>query len=56
MNSSRLMIFLCIQYAIIIAFALRERNYPRAMYWLCAIGINLAVLWGTTYKLPRTSL
>lgn len=53
-NSTRLMLFLCVQYFIIILFAMRERNYPRALYRLCAIGINLAVLWGTMYKLPRS--
>lgn len=38
---------LLVVYALIAMAALVEENWPRALYWVSAIGITTAVLWGT---------
>lgn len=35
-----------IEYLICAVVCLFEHNYPRALYWLMASGLNVAVLWG----------
>lgn len=45
MMSARLMIALGVAYVVIIATALLERNWPRALYFLGAVLITVAILW-----------
>ena len=45
MTSTNMMIFLCLFYAGIVGAALLERNWPRAMYFVGAITITVAVMW-----------
>ncbi len=48
MMSTRMMIALCIWYAAIVFVAVfvdRPRNWPRAMYFVGAIVISVAVIW-----------
>lgn len=45
MMSTRLMIVLGIAYAVIVACALAERQWPRALYFTGAILITGAILW-----------
>lgn len=51
MNSDRIMYALLVFYAAILLAALWERNYWRALYFLGAIVISIAVL-GMTDKVP----
>lgn len=46
MNSTLLMQFLVIVYAIIFIVCLFEKNYPKALYWASACCITVSVLWG----------
>ena len=43
--SDLLAIALIVQHVAIALFAAAERNWPRALYFACATGILLAVLW-----------
>jgi len=45
MISSGMMIALCVAYLVIATTAAWERNWPRVLYFVCAAGISLAVLW-----------
>lgn len=45
MISSVQMICLCVAYLVIAVTAGIERNWPRVLYFVCAAGISLAVLW-----------
>ena len=45
MISRPLMLLLIVQYAVIALAATAERNWPRALYFMCAGGITVAVLW-----------
>lgn len=48
MLSTRLMIALCVWYGLIALIALvvdRPRDWPRAMYFIGAIFISVAVMW-----------
>lgn len=45
MVSSGMMIALCVWYLAIVVAAVYERNWARALYFVSAIGISLAVLW-----------
>lgn len=48
MMSDGIMMFLIVVYAVIVAASAWEHNWPRAMYFVGAITISLAVLWMTT--------
>ena len=50
MMSTWLMVFLLVQYLIIAAVSAWERYWPRALYFLSAAGITVAVLWMTGPK------
>ena len=45
MTSTTMMVALILQYLVIAVAAACERNWPRVLYWLAAVQINLAVLW-----------
>ena len=45
MISKRLMHLLIVEYGVIAVTSAWERNWPRALYFLCAGGITVAVLW-----------
>ena len=45
MISKRLMALLVFEYCVIAALAVGERNWPRALYFFCAGGITVSVLW-----------
>ena len=44
--STWMMRSLLVFYAGIAIASLCERNYPRALYWVCAAGITISVLMG----------
>lgn len=44
MMSQRMMVALGVAYAVIVATALLERNWPRALYFSGAIQITVAIL------------
>ncbi len=46
MMSSWLMKWLILQYILVFLFCLYERQWPRALYWLGAAILNVAILWG----------
>lgn len=50
MISATMMLLLCVWYAGIVVASLGERNWPRAMYFVGAIVISLAVLWMSSKK------
>jgi len=45
MISTRLMLWLILNYAAIVVAACLERQWPRALYFFAATLITLAVLW-----------
>lgn len=50
MISTRLMLILIAFYVVIVIAAALERNWPRALYFVGAIVISVAVLWMTETK------
>lgn len=46
MISTALMKFLVIFYVGILVVCLWEREWPKAMYWLGAAILNVAIIWG----------
>lgn len=44
--SSWLIAIMVVEYIVVAAVCVFEGNWPRMLYWTCAAGINLAVLWG----------
>lgn len=44
MISTGLMIVLCVFYSVIVLAAVAERNWPRALYFIGAIVISVAVI------------
>ena len=46
MVSTKMMLVLIAQYAVICVLALCEGNHPRAMYFFSAGLISVSVLWG----------
>ncbi len=50
MTSTTLMLWLIANYAVITVASLVERRYPRALYYVGAIVISVAVLWMTKTK------
>lgn len=47
MMSSYMMMGLVVFYVLVAGVSGVEGNWPRALYWLSAAGITVAVLWGT---------
>jgi hypothetical protein len=45
--STKLMVWLLCNYAVICGFSLYEKNWPRAGYWLGAFIITGSVIWMT---------
>lgn len=45
MMSDWMMYSLIMFYAGIVAVSCYEQNYPRALYWLCAAGLMVSILW-----------
>lgn len=43
--STKLMIWLLCNYAVICGTSLYEANYPRALYWFAAFLITSSVVW-----------
>ena len=50
MMSSGVMLLLIAIYVVIVLLSAWERNWPRALYFVGAITISLAVLWMTDGK------
>jgi uncharacterized membrane-anchored protein len=46
-SSAQFMLLLIAIYLVILVLSVKEKNYPRALYWLGAIILNIGVLWGT---------
>jgi hypothetical protein len=46
MTSNFLIKCLLVEYIVIMAFCLKESNYPKALYWLSASGLQVAILMG----------
>jgi hypothetical protein len=44
--SQALMKIMLVEYLVILAACLGERNWPRALYWLGATVLQVSVLWG----------
>ena len=42
---NRLIAVLVAQYLVIAVVAAVDRNWPRVLYFICAAGISVAVLW-----------
>lgn len=47
MASTMLMQGLVVAYWIVAAVSAGEGNWARCLYWMCAAGITIAVLWGS---------
>lgn len=47
MTSTGLMKLLVAEYVVIAVVCLVEGNWPRLLYWVCAAGLTVAILWGT---------
>jgi hypothetical protein len=47
MTSTALMIGLIGVYLVTAGVSAYELNWPRVLYWVCASGLTVAVIWGT---------
>lgn len=43
---AKLIIFLIIQYVVIMGVYAYQKNWPMVVYWFGAIVLNIGVLWG----------
>ena len=50
MTSTRLMLWLILNYAVIAAASAHERNWARVLYFVAAILITLAVMWMPSFQ------
>lgn len=46
MNSDLMMKCFMVAYFVCMLICLKERNFPRALYWGAAFLITLSVIWG----------
>jgi hypothetical protein len=46
MNSDNAMKILFVSYIFICALCVKEKNYPRALYWISAAFLTFSILWG----------
>ncbi len=44
--SNLLIKLLLVEYIVIMGVCVYEKNFPKALYWLSASGLQLAILWG----------
>jgi hypothetical protein len=44
--SDKLILSLLVAYTVIMVVCIYERNWPRALYWLGAIILNMSIIWG----------
>lgn len=44
--SDNLIKFLLVIYFLILVASIRERNWPRVIYWFAAMQLLISVLWG----------
>lgn len=44
--SNWLIRLLLVEYVVIMGVCVYERNFPKALYWLSASSLQLAILWG----------
>jgi hypothetical protein len=46
MLSNTLIKCLLLEYVVILAVCIYERNYPRSLYWFGAALLQVSILWG----------
>jgi len=45
-NSTLLIKILLVEYVVIMGVCIAEKNWPRALYWLAASGLQVSIIWG----------